>query len=240
MLNRQNGRMILESVESGPLIWPSIVENGVTRPKKYSELSAKHFKLIVISRQQISFSKDYHLSNSLDETGIGVFKRYDEFDIVCYVRRGITHPLLAFGCNLISDPVSLSKLIITHTKPSKFQPQVSSFQSPRFWFHPYQSQQYSTHQSSTPLSITYPSNEYQSSIHHNIYSPSSSIPHLEYAPSVDQQSKFSQQESGLIVPVFQKGDDPIDAINHMMSFLTAAVTSHYPIPIKPVEEFIKP
>ncbi|GKA57485.1 reverse transcriptase domain-containing protein, partial [Tanacetum coccineum] len=40
MLNRQNGRMILESVESGPLIWPSIVENEVTRPKKYSELSA--------------------------------------------------------------------------------------------------------------------------------------------------------------------------------------------------------
>ncbi|GJW76886.1 hypothetical protein Tco_0138568 [Tanacetum coccineum] len=40
MLNRQHGRMILESVESGPLIWPSIVENGVTRPKKYSELSA--------------------------------------------------------------------------------------------------------------------------------------------------------------------------------------------------------
>ncbi|GKF87394.1 hypothetical protein Tco_0258271, partial [Tanacetum coccineum] len=26
-----------------------------------------------------------------------------------------------------------------------------------------------------------------------------------------------QQDSGLIVPVFQKGDDPIDAINHMMS-----------------------
>ncbi|GKB23857.1 reverse transcriptase domain-containing protein [Tanacetum coccineum] len=40
MLNKQNGRMILESVESGPLIWPSIEENGVTRPKKYSELSA--------------------------------------------------------------------------------------------------------------------------------------------------------------------------------------------------------
>ncbi|GJU02823.1 hypothetical protein Tco_1113161, partial [Tanacetum coccineum] len=32
--------MILESVKNGPLIWPSIVENGVTRPKKYSELSA--------------------------------------------------------------------------------------------------------------------------------------------------------------------------------------------------------
>ncbi|GKC01598.1 retrovirus-related pol polyprotein from transposon TNT 1-94 [Tanacetum coccineum] len=51
---------------------------------------------------------------------------------------------------------------------------------------------------------------------------------MEYPPSVDQQSEFSQQESGLIVPVFQKGDDPIDAINHMMSFLTAVVTSCYP------------
>nr|GEW40444.1 integrase, catalytic region, zinc finger, CCHC-type, peptidase aspartic, catalytic [Tanacetum cinerariifolium] len=39
MLNRQHGRMILESVESGPLLWPTIKENGVTRLKKYSELS---------------------------------------------------------------------------------------------------------------------------------------------------------------------------------------------------------
>ncbi|GKD15761.1 integrase, catalytic region, zinc finger, CCHC-type containing protein, partial [Tanacetum coccineum] len=34
--------------------------------------------------------------------------------------------------------------------------------------------------------------------------------------------------SGLIVSVFQKGGDPIDAINHMMSFLTVVVTSRYP------------
>ncbi|GJT13617.1 retrovirus-related pol polyprotein from transposon TNT 1-94, partial [Tanacetum coccineum] len=40
-----------------------------------------------------------------------------------------------------------------------------------------------------------------------------------------QQPEFSQLDSSLIVLVFQKGDDPIDAINHMMSFLTAVVTS---------------
>ncbi|GJS65463.1 retrovirus-related pol polyprotein from transposon TNT 1-94 [Tanacetum coccineum] len=40
MMNRQHGRMIFESVENGPLIWPSIKENGVTRPNKYFELSA--------------------------------------------------------------------------------------------------------------------------------------------------------------------------------------------------------
>ncbi|GJV82404.1 retrovirus-related pol polyprotein from transposon TNT 1-94 [Tanacetum coccineum] len=53
---------------------------------------------------------------------------------------------------------------------------------------------------------------------------------MECAPTTyqHQQSEFSQPDSGLIVPVFQKGDDPIDAINHMMSFLTAVVTSRYP------------
>nr|GFA21642.1 hypothetical protein [Tanacetum cinerariifolium] len=40
MLNRQHGRIILESVEHGPLFWPSVTKEGVTRLKKYSELSA--------------------------------------------------------------------------------------------------------------------------------------------------------------------------------------------------------
>nr|GFC17908.1 hypothetical protein [Tanacetum cinerariifolium] len=40
MLNRQHGRMILESVEQGPLLWPNVEEDGVTRLMKYFELSA--------------------------------------------------------------------------------------------------------------------------------------------------------------------------------------------------------
>nr|GFB04705.1 hypothetical protein [Tanacetum cinerariifolium] len=39
MLNRQHKQVILESVESGPLLWPTIKENGVTRLKKYYESS---------------------------------------------------------------------------------------------------------------------------------------------------------------------------------------------------------
>ncbi|GKD58348.1 hypothetical protein Tco_1295857, partial [Tanacetum coccineum] len=39
MQNRENGRMILESVEHCLFIWPTIEENGVTRTKKYDELS---------------------------------------------------------------------------------------------------------------------------------------------------------------------------------------------------------
>nr|GEU78257.1 hypothetical protein [Tanacetum cinerariifolium] len=51
------------------------------------------------------------------------------------------------------------------------------------------------------------------------------MPHMEYALAVYQQYEFSSPDTGLVVPVFQKGDDPINAINHMMSFLTSVVTS---------------
>ncbi|GJY47143.1 retrovirus-related pol polyprotein from transposon TNT 1-94 [Tanacetum coccineum] len=39
MQNREHGRMILISVENGPLIWPTVEENGVIRTKKYVKLS---------------------------------------------------------------------------------------------------------------------------------------------------------------------------------------------------------
>ncbi|GKB16466.1 hypothetical protein Tco_0850389 [Tanacetum coccineum] len=232
--------MILESVESGPLIWPSIVENGVTRPKKYSELSAtealkvdcdiKETDIILQGLQPEVYAlcrMVQDLAPQLNIDQLHAYLRQHEFheNEVRLMHERNSDPLA-----LVETHQMTQSPYQTHQnsyKNTQFQPQVSSYQSPQYG-SPYQSQQYSTHQSSTPLSITYPSNDYQSSIHHNIYSPSSSIPQLEYPPSVDQQSKFSQQESGLIVPVFQKGDDPIDAINHMMSFLTAVVTSRYP------------
>ncbi|GKC57471.1 hypothetical protein Tco_1085069, partial [Tanacetum coccineum] len=40
--------------------------------------------------------------------------------------------------------------------------------------------------------------------------------------------KHSISTTSFIISVSTKGDDPIDAINHMMSFLTAVVTSRYP------------
>ncbi|GJR51563.1 integrase, catalytic region, zinc finger, CCHC-type containing protein [Tanacetum coccineum] len=102
MMNN-NMTMILESIENAPLIWPTIEKNGVTRPKKYSELSAM-----------------------------------DAIQADCDVK----------ATNIILQGLP---------------------------------------------------------------------------PEV-----YALERECLIVPVFQKGDDPIDAINHMMSFLTAVVTSRYP------------
>ncbi|GJV74768.1 hypothetical protein Tco_1506352 [Tanacetum coccineum] len=57
---------------------------------------------------------------------------------------------------------------------------------------------------------------------------------MEYAPTVNQQHQqhqqpeFPQLDSGLTVPVFKQGNNPIDAINHIMSFLSIVITSRYP------------
>ncbi|GKB53579.1 hypothetical protein Tco_0904332, partial [Tanacetum coccineum] len=100
--------------------------------------------------------------------------------------------------------------------------------------HP--SQQYSTTYPSSSLAISYPpahhSNAYSSMIYHDAYPQPQSVPQIEYTVStVNQQShiaKFPHIDSGLAVPVFNKGDDHIDIINKMMSFLSTVVSSRFP------------
>ncbi|GJY69923.1 retrovirus-related pol polyprotein from transposon TNT 1-94 [Tanacetum coccineum] len=116
MMNRQHGRMILESVENSPLIWPLIEKNEVTRPKKYSELSA-------------------------------------------------TEAIQA-DCD-----VKAKNIILQGLPPEVYALEVSV----------------------------------------SLY---------------DELDKFAYIEGEKLL--FKQGDDPIDAINHMMSFLSVVVTSRYP------------
>nr|GEV81321.1 hypothetical protein [Tanacetum cinerariifolium] len=228
MMNRQHGRMILDSVENGPLIWPSIDENGVTRPKKYSELSATEaiqadcdVKATNIILQGLPPEVYVLVSNHK------VAKELWERIQLLMQGTSLTKQEREYPLALVATYQMTQSSYQTHQHPyqhTQFQPQVSSFQSSQY-VSPYLSQQYSHTLSSTPLSITYPSNDFHSSVHHNVYTPSSSIPQVEYSLSINQQPIFSQPDSGLIVPVFQKGNDPIDVLNHMMSFLTVVVTS---------------
>nr|GFC25804.1 hypothetical protein [Tanacetum cinerariifolium] len=70
-------------------------------------------------------------------------------------------------------------------------------------------------------------NDTSSTVNHNAYI--ASAPQIDYALIAHHPSEFSSPYTGLVVPVFQKGDDHIDTINHMMSFLTSVVTSRYPV-----------
>ncbi|GJY14776.1 hypothetical protein Tco_0385198 [Tanacetum coccineum] len=330
MMNRPHGRMILASVEKGPLVWPTITVDGVTRPKEYTELTPAEtiqadcdIKAINIILQglpteiyalvsQHRVAKDIWEKIKLLMQGTSLTKQerecklYDEFDKFTYKKGESLHeyylrftlllndmniykmPLEQFQVNtkfLNTLPAEWSKfvtdvklvkdlhttnvdqihahleqherhanevrlmhernsdplaLVASHQmtqspyqshqhsyQNSQHQQFVSPYQSSQYG-SPFESQQYSINQSPTPHSITYPPNNYQTSVHHNVYSPSSSIPQIEYSPTVNQQSEFSQLDSGLTIPVFKHGDDPIDAINQVMSFLSAVVTSRYP------------
>nr|GEZ05406.1 hypothetical protein [Tanacetum cinerariifolium] len=229
MLNKQHGRMILESVENGPLLWPTVEENGVTRPRKYSELSATKAIQADCDRE---------------------CKMYDEFDKFAYKKGELPRDLYLRFSMLLNDmniynmkleqfQVSMKFLNTLPPGWSKFVTDVKLVRDLHttnidqlhayLGQHEYHANEYASQaQSSTPLSNTYPSNDFLSSVNHNVYNPSSSIPQVEYAPAVHQQSDFSQPDTRLVVPMFQKGDDPIDAINHMMLFLTVVVTSRYP------------
>nr|GFA00551.1 hypothetical protein [Tanacetum cinerariifolium] len=194
MLNRQHGRMILESIENEAIQADcdvkatNIILQGL--PLEVYALVSTHKVnakfLNTLPPEWTKFVTDVKLARDLHTTNVDQLHAYMG-----------QHEYHANEVRLMhertSDPLAL----------------VYASQAP----------------SSTPLSLTYPSNDFQSSVNYNVYYPSSSMPHVEYAPAVHPQSEFSPPDTGLVVPVFQKGDDPIDAINHMMSFLTSVVTS---------------
>ncbi|GJR80605.1 retrovirus-related pol polyprotein from transposon TNT 1-94 [Tanacetum coccineum] len=133
MQNREHRRMILESVEHGPLIWSTIEENRVTRIKEYAELSAI---------EKIQADCDMKATNIILQ-------------------------------GLPSDIYSL----VNHHRIAK-----------DLWER------------------------------------------IQLLMQVNQQThlaEFPQINSGLAVLVFKQGDDPIDAINKMMSFLSTVVTSRF-------------
>ncbi|GJU75111.1 retrovirus-related pol polyprotein from transposon TNT 1-94 [Tanacetum coccineum] len=114
VMNRQHGRMIL----NGPLIWPTIEENGVTRPRKYFELSAT---------DAIQADCDVKATNIILQglpTEERECKLYDEFDKFTY-KKGETLRLtiLVFKqgddlINVINHMMSFLSAVITSRYPT--------------------------------------------------------------------------------------------------------------------------
>ncbi|GJS57406.1 hypothetical protein Tco_0652190 [Tanacetum coccineum] len=101
MLNRQHGRMILESVKNGPLIWPLIEENGVTRPNKYSELSA-----LEAIQADCDIKATYIILQGLPPEVYALereCKIYDEFDKFAYKKGEILHDFYLRFSLLLND-----------------------------------------------------------------------------------------------------------------------------------------
>nr|GEZ12168.1 hypothetical protein [Tanacetum cinerariifolium] len=302
MLNRQHGRMILESVENAPHLWPTVEEDGVTRLKKYSELSptksiqadcdvkATNIILQGLPPEVYALVSTHKVAKELWEIiqmlmqGTSLTKQdrecklYDEFDKFAYRKEESLRDFYLRFSLLLNDmniynmkleqfqvnakflntlPLEWSKFVtdvklvrdlhttnidqlhaylgqheyhanevrlmhertsdplalIAHHQMNKstyqqhqqsyhqhqFQPQASTCQSSPYATQYHPPQYASQSPSSANLSISYPPNDIQSSINHNVYNASSLIPQIEYAPTVHQQTEFSSPETGLVV-----------------------------------------
>ncbi|GJR61708.1 retrovirus-related pol polyprotein from transposon TNT 1-94 [Tanacetum coccineum] len=179
--------MIIESVENGLLIWPTIEQNGVTRTKKYAELSAtekiqancdmKATNIIIQGLPADIYSLVNHHKVAKDQwervkllmQGTSLTKQerecklYDAFDKFAHIKGESFHKYYLRFTQLIND------MNIYKMKLEQFQLNTKFLNSLQ-----------------------------------------------------------PERNSGLEVPVFKQGDDPIDAINKMMSFLSTVVASLFP------------
>nr|GEW94982.1 hypothetical protein [Tanacetum cinerariifolium] len=168
MMNKQHGRMILESVENGPLLWPSIEENGVTRPKKYYELSAT---------EAIQADCDIKATNIiLQGLPPEVYALLSNHKVAKELWEIIQ--LLMQGTSLIKQEREMNTKFLNTLPPewSKFVTDVKLVRD-------------------------------------------------LHTTNVDQLHAYLGQQK---FHANENGDDLIDAINHMMSFLMVIVTSRYP------------
>ncbi|GJS53543.1 retrovirus-related pol polyprotein from transposon TNT 1-94 [Tanacetum coccineum] len=179
MQNREHGRMIPESVKHSPLIWPTIEENGVTKTKKYEELSAT---------EKIQVDCDLNATNIiLQGLSSNVYSLVNHHRVVKDLWERVQ--LLMQG-TLLAKQERECKLYdafdkFAHIKGKSLHLHTTNFDQ----LHAYLEQ-------------------------HELYANEVRIMRER------NQDPLALIDSGLAVPVFKQGDDPIDAINKMMSFLS--------------------
>nr|GEZ20285.1 hypothetical protein [Tanacetum cinerariifolium] len=238
-------KAILSSVDNHPPmlekdmydLW-KIEENGVTRPKKYSELSAteaiqadcdvKATNIILqglppevyalVSTHKVTKELWDRIQMLMKGTSLTKqemeFKLYDEFDKFAYKKvESLRDFYLRFS-------LLLNDINIYNMKLEQFQVNTKFLNTlPPEW-----SKFVTDVKLVRDLHTTNVDQLHAYLGQHEYHANEVSLMH----EPVHQQSDFSQPDTGLVVLVFQKGDDPIYAINHMVSFLTAVVTSLYP------------
>ncbi|GJT21923.1 hypothetical protein Tco_0891860 [Tanacetum coccineum] len=225
MMNRPHGRMILASVEKGPLVWPTITVDGVTRPKEYTELTPAEtiqadcdIKAINIILQglpteiyalvsQHRVAKDIWEKIKLLMQGTSLTKQerecklYDEFDKFTYKKGESLHEYYLRFTLLLND-MNIYKMPL-----EQFQVNTKFLNTlPAGWS-----------KFVTDVKLVkdlHTTNVDQIHAHLEQHKRHANEVHLMHERNSD--------------PLALKGDDPIDVIDHMMSFLTVVVTSRYP------------
>ncbi|GKB99762.1 hypothetical protein Tco_0985899 [Tanacetum coccineum] len=251
MMNMPHGRMILASVEKVSLVWPTITVDGATRLKECTELTAAKTiqadcdtKAINIILQGIPpkiyalfsqhcVAKDIWEKIQLLMQGTLLTKQerecklYDEFDKFTYKIGESLHEyylrftLLLNDMNIYKMPLEQFQVNtkFLNTLPAEWSKFVTDVKLVKDFYTTDVDQiyallkQHERHANKVRL------------MHERNSDPLALVASHQMTQSSYQSHQHSFQNSQ---HQQQHGDDPIDAINHAMSFLSAVVTFRYP------------
>ncbi|GKB37090.1 hypothetical protein Tco_0882032 [Tanacetum coccineum] len=220
---KDHGQIILNSVENGPLIWPTIAqENCTVRLKTYKELSDKE-----------------KLQADCDLKATSIVLQGLPPDVYALVNHHKISQEIWDRVNLLILPPKWGKFV-TDVKLARDLHKSNYDQLYAYL------EQHEIHASEArlmherfldPLALV--ANYHQQPSHFNNYHSHYTtpyhtqpfVPQNAYLPlTIPQQSqaKFPQLDSSLEVPTFLLGDDPIACMNKAMAFLSAVFTPRYP------------
>ncbi|GKB09568.1 integrase, catalytic region, zinc finger, CCHC-type containing protein [Tanacetum coccineum] len=222
--------MILNSLQNGPLVWPSVVEeDGTTRKKKYEELSVaeklqadcdlKATNIVlqglppnvyaIVNHHKVAKEIWDGVTLLMQGTKLSLqekeCKLYDEFDKFSFVRGETLYHLPPEWSKFVTD-VKLARDLHTTNYDQLYT----------------YLEQHEAYENETPLMCER---------YHPLSHQTSSVPLIAYniPQSLTQPlTKFPQTDSGLVVPMFNQGDDPIACLNNAMAILTAIASSRFP------------
>ncbi|GJS76062.1 retrovirus-related pol polyprotein from transposon TNT 1-94 [Tanacetum coccineum] len=170
---KKNGRMMLESIENGPFVYPTIKENGQIREKKYAELTKQE-------------------------------KLQDDYD------------------------VQETKIVLQGLPPDVYSLLAKNMYNTNYdQLNAYLSQHEGHENEARMMRERYPDPLVLTQLNHT---PPSVPQNAYHTLLISQQPKveFSLLDSGLVLPSFLLGDDPIACLNKAMAFMSTVMASHFP------------
>ncbi|GJX73495.1 hypothetical protein Tco_0312090 [Tanacetum coccineum] len=246
MQNREHGRMILESVENDPLIWPTVEENGVTRTKKYAELSAaekiqadydmKATNIIlqglpadiysVVNHHRVAKDLWERVQLLMQCTSLTKQERecklYDAFDKFTHIKGESLHKYYLRFTQLIND------MNIYNMKMEQFLVNTKFLNSlPPEWSKFVTDVKIVKDLHTTNFDQLHAYLE-QHKLHANEVHLLRECNQDPLAFAANQQMTPPHFNTCFIVPVFSQGDDTIACLNKAMAFLTAVASSRFP------------
>ncbi|GKB35920.1 hypothetical protein Tco_0880862, partial [Tanacetum coccineum] len=214
--------MMLDSIDNGALVYPTIEENGQTRPKKYFELT---------EAQQLQDDCDVQATNIILyglPPNVYVLVNHQEvakdiWDRVNLLMKGTELSYQERECRLYNlfdkfAYVQVNTKFLNALPPewSKFVTDVKLAKS-----------LYTTNYDQLYAYLTPIHHQH----HHTLINPQqqsvSPQPFISPLVTLQSQAEFPQLDHGLAVSTFQQREDPIGCINKAMAFLSA-VASRFP------------